>query len=88
MYLIFNVCNIFNVGADDMDINIKGFLDFYTLYTHAEDDALEMKLAKGLSALGKITKMKFSLTGMKIGVRDDRAPAIMMVMLKVFNITI
>lgn len=60
-------------GEQELQIQTEPFLDFYHNYTSAEDNAYEMKMARGMSTNGKMNKMSVSLGEMKVMVSDKRS---------------
>jgi len=60
-------------GDQEMLIQTEPFLDFYHNYTSAEDNAYEMKMARGMSTNGKMNKMAMSLGEIKVIVTDNRS---------------
>jgi hypothetical protein len=56
---------------DDLEVRIQPFLSFYHKYQQAEDNALELKLAKGLPTASKMS-MGVEFEYMKVGLYDQR----------------
>jgi hypothetical protein len=58
---------------DDMEVHIRPFLSFYDKYQRAEDNALELKLARGFPIVSKMS-MGMECEFMKVGIYDERMP--------------
>ena len=56
---------------DDLEIRVQPFLSFYHKYQRAEDNAVELKLAKGLPTASKMA-MGVEFEYMKVGIYDCR----------------
>ena len=66
--------NTDNICSDTVSIRVQSFVEFYTRFQSAEDDAMELKLAKGLGSSGKIRCMNLSIESLSVGLRDFRNP--------------
>ena len=62
------------VCRDNVDVRIQAFLDFYGRFQSAEDDATELKLAKGLGSSGRMRTMSLSIESLLVNVTDFRTP--------------
>lgn len=60
-------------SEDDLAVSIKPFLGFYHKYQTAEDDALEVKLSRGLPTASKMS-IQAEFEHMKVSVQDARCP--------------
>lgn len=58
---------------DQMYVAIAPFMEFYRRYTHAEDNSVEIKMARGLSTGGKMS-MRLECEYIDVFVTDHRCP--------------
>ena len=59
---------------DTVDVRIQALLEFYSRFQSAEDDAIELKLAKGLTASGRMRTINLGVDLLKVCVTDCRTP--------------
>ena len=69
------------VTRDNVDVRIQAFLDFYGRFQSAEDDATELKLAKGLGSSGRMRTMSLSIELLQVNVTDFRTPVMKTVLI-------
>lgn len=61
---------------DLMFVTIAPFIEFYKRYTHAEDNSVEIKMARGLSTGGKMA-MRLECEYIDVCVTDHRCPDVL-----------
>lgn len=61
------------VQRDCVDVRVQSFIEFYTRFQSAEDDAMELKLAKGLSATGRMRTISLFIEALRINIMDFRS---------------
>jgi hypothetical protein len=61
------------VQRDCVDVRVQPFLEFYTRFQSAEDDAMELKLAKGLSATGRMRTISLFIEALRVNITDFRS---------------
>ena len=63
-----------DICTDIVSVRVQSLLEFYNRFQSAEDDAIELKLAKGLGSSGKIRCMSLSIEALRVGITDFRNP--------------